>query len=67
MNENGRHFVNLANSRLLEIRHLKNKVEEQQKEIDMLKNILELSDWDEQAWKKYKKDNYELIELGEIK
>ena len=42
MNENGRHFVNLANSRLLEIIHLEKKVKEQAKEIEVLNQSYEI-------------------------
>jgi hypothetical protein len=32
-------------------------------EIEALKEKLELAGWDEDAWKKFKQDNYEVIEL----
>ena len=35
----------------------------QQAEIELLKQRLELAEWDEETWKKFKKDNYEVIEL----
>jgi len=37
-----------------------------QEEIDELREALELATWDEDAWKKFKKDNYEVINLGHI-
>ena len=40
---------------------------QQQAEIKVLKQQLELATWDEDAWKKFKKDNYEVINLGHIK
>jgi len=36
---------------------------QQAKEIEVLKQRLELAEWDEETWKKFKKDNYEVIEL----
>ena len=36
-------------------------------EIEALKQRLELAEWDEDAWKKFKRDNYEVINLGDIK
>jgi hypothetical protein len=36
---------------------------QQQAEIEALKQRLELAEWDEETWKKFKKDNYEVIEL----
>ena len=36
-------------------------------EIEQLKEKLELAEWDEDAWKKFKRDNYEVINLGHIK
>jgi hypothetical protein len=36
-------------------------------EIEALKQQLELAEWDEDAWKKFKRDNYEVINLGDIK
>jgi hypothetical protein len=36
---------------------------QQQAEIESLKQRLELAEWDEETWKKFKKDNYEVIEL----
>jgi len=36
-------------------------------EIEALKEKLELAEWDEDAWKKFKQDNYEVINLGDIK
>jgi hypothetical protein len=36
---------------------------QQAKEIEALKQRLELAEWDEALWKKYKRDNYEVIEL----
>jgi septal ring factor EnvC (AmiA/AmiB activator) len=36
-------------------------------EIKTLKEKLELAEWDEDAWKKFKQDNYEVINLGDIK
>jgi hypothetical protein len=38
-------------------------VKQQQAEIEALKQRLELAEWDEEIWKKFKKDNYEVIEL----
>jgi uncharacterized protein YdcH (DUF465 family) len=35
----------------------------QQAEIETLKQRLELAEWDEEKWKKFKQDNYEVIEL----
>jgi len=32
-------------------------------EIELLKEKLELAEWDEDAWKKFKRDNYEVINL----
>ena len=32
-------------------------------EIEELKEKLELAEWDEDAWKKFKRDNYEVINL----
>ncbi len=53
MNENGRHFVNLANSRLLEIIHLEKKVKDQQAEIEQLTRLLdEHPSWSVAAIKK---------------
>jgi hypothetical protein len=46
-----------------EIQALHNLVKEQVVEIEGLKQALELSEWDEETWKKFKKDNYEVIEL----
>jgi hypothetical protein len=46
-----------------EIQALHNLVIEQVVEIEVLKQALELSEWDEETWKKFKKDNYEVIEL----
>ena len=40
---------------------------QQQAEIESLKQQLELATWDEDAWKRFKKDNYEVINLGHIK
>jgi tRNA G10 N-methylase Trm11 len=39
---------------------------QQAKEIQALKQRLELAEWDEETWKKFKKDNYEVIELGPV-
>jgi len=36
-------------------------------EIEALKQQLELAEWDEDAWKKFKQDNYQVINLGDIK
>jgi len=36
---------------------------QQAEEIEALKEKLELAGWDEDAWKKFKRDNYEVIEL----
>jgi len=36
-------------------------------EISLLKEKLELAEWDEDAWKKFKQNNYEVINLGDIK
>jgi cell division protein FtsB len=36
-------------------------------EIEELKQKLKLAEWDEDAWKKFKQDNYEVINLGDIK
>ena len=44
-----------------------NMLRQQQAEIESLKEKLELATWDEDAWKKFKKDNYEVINLGHIK
>jgi hypothetical protein len=46
-----------------EIQTLHNLVIEQVVEIEGLKQALELAEWDEETWKKFKKDNYEVIEL----
>ena len=40
---------------------------QQQAEIEALKQQLELATWDEDAWKKFKKDNYVVINLGHFK
>jgi hypothetical protein len=32
-------------------------------QMEALKQQLELAEWDEETWKKFKKDNYEVIEL----
>ena len=40
---------------------------QQQAEIESLKQRLELAEWDEETWKKFKKDNYEVIELKHFK
>jgi hypothetical protein len=40
---------------------------QQAQEIEALKQKLELAEWDEDAWKKFKRDNYEVINLGDIK
>ena len=40
-----------------------NMLRQQQAEIEALKQRLELAEWDEETWKKFKKDNYEVIEL----
>ena len=55
MNENGRHFVNLANSRLLEIIHLEKKVKDQQAEIEALKPYKQKIELMEQAKKASRK------------
>jgi septation ring formation regulator EzrA len=34
-----------------------------EQEIEALKQRLELAEWDENAWKKFKRDNYEVINL----
>ena len=39
---------------------------QQAQEIEALKEKLELAEWDEDAWKKFKQDNYEVINLGHI-
>ena len=36
-------------------------------EIEALKKKLEFAEWNEDAWKKFKQDNYEVINLGNIK
>ena len=36
---------------------------QQAKEIQELKERLELAEWDENAWKKFKQDNYQVINL----
>jgi hypothetical protein len=48
-------------------RQLADIVCQQQAEIEALKEKLELAEWDEDAWKKFKKDNYVVINLGDIK
>ena len=40
-----------------------NMLRQQQAEIEALKQRLELAEWDEETWNKFKKDNYEVIEL----
>lgn len=62
MNENGRHFVNLANSRLLEIIHLEKKVKEQQAEIEALKPYKQKIELMEQAYVAHMKKS-----MGEVK
>jgi RNA polymerase-interacting CarD/CdnL/TRCF family regulator len=46
---------------------VKELIDQQAQEIEALKQQLELAEWDEDAWKKFKQDNYEVINLGDIK
>ena len=50
----------------LQLRDKDETIKQQQAEIEALKAQLELATWDEDAWKKFKKDNYEVINLGHI-
>ena len=45
----------------------KSRESEIEAEIEALKERLELAEWDEDAWNKFKQDNYEVINLGHIK
>jgi len=46
---------------------VKELIDQQAQEIEQLKKKLEIAEWDEDAWKKFKRDNYEVINLGDIK